>query len=59
MKYKVLVHELTWYNCWYEVEANSEEEAKELILDGEGDLISDDYDCCESRDIENVELYET
>ena len=46
MKYKVFVHELEWYNRVYEIEADSEEEAKEEIEDGNGDVISEDYDCC-------------
>ena len=58
MKYKVFVHELEWYNRVYEIEANSEEEAREEIEDGDGDIISEDYDCCEQRDIEFIKLYE-
>lgn len=58
MIYKVFVHELIWHNFVYEVEAESKDEAREAILDGEGDLVSDDYDYCEQRNIDSIYLYE-
>lgn len=32
--YKIKTRELQWYNCYYTVEADSEEEARELIESG-------------------------
>ena len=44
MKYEVLCKELTWSTVKYEVEADSEEEAKHKIEYGGGNLIYDDFD---------------
>ena len=52
MKYKVICKELTWNTVEYEVEADSEEEAKHKIEYGDGNLIFDDFDAL----IEQFEL---
>lgn len=54
-KYKVKTHELHWLWGYYEVEAESEEEeAKELVYTGEGQ-IDFDLDCIDQIDIEQIE----
>ena len=55
MKYRVRTHELCWYNCCYTVEADSEEEARELVESGDADLEYSDYDTTDQIDIESVE----
>jgi len=56
MKYRVRTHELCWYNCCYTVEADSEEEARELVESGDvDDLEYSDYDTTDQIDIESVE----
>lgn len=55
MKYLVGTHELCWYNCYYTVEADSEEEAQELVKSGFGDFDSRDYDTLEELNIESIE----
>ena len=56
MKYKVLCKELTWSTVEYEVEANSEEEAKHKIEYGEGSLIFDDFDALVEQNIISIKL---
>ena len=58
MKYTVGTHELCWYNCYYTVEADSEEEAKKLIESGEGDLEYNDYNTTEQIDFESIKIIE-
>jgi len=58
MKYLVRTHCLEWHNVGYIVEANSEEEARELVEDGEGDFYYDDFDVTDQIDVESVEEYE-
>lgn len=58
MKYLVRTHCLEWHNIGYIVEADSEEEAKELVGECEGDIYYDNYDTTEQVDIESVENYE-
>ena len=58
MKYLVRVKALEWFDMGYTVEAESEEEAKELVESGEGDLEYDDYDCTDQFDVISVEKYE-
>lgn len=58
MKYRIKTHELCWYNCCYTVEADSEEEARELVEESEGDVYYDNYDTTVQVDIESVEEYE-
>lgn len=53
-KYKVKTHELHWLWGYYEVEAESEEEARELIYTGEGQTYLD-FDCVDQIDIEQIE----
>lgn len=53
-KYKIRTHELHWLWGYYEVEAESEEEAKELVYIGEGQL-DFDLDCIDQIDIEQIE----
>ena len=53
-KYKVKTHELHWLWGYYEVEAESEEEARDLVYSGEGQL-DFDLDCIDQIDIESVE----
>ena len=55
MKYRVRTHELCWYNYCYTVEADSEEEARELVESGNADLEYSDYDTTDQIDIESVE----
>lgn len=58
MKYLVKTHCLEWHNINIIVEADSEEEARELAQELEGDVYSDSYDTTDQVDIETVELYE-
>ena len=53
-KYKVKTHELHWMCGYYEVEAESEEEARALVYAGEGQL-DFDLDCIDQIDIEQIE----
>lgn len=53
-KYKVKTHELHWMWGYYEIEAESEEEARELVYYGEGQLDLD-FDCIDQIDIEQIE----
>ena len=55
MKYRVKTHELCWYNCCYTVEADSEEEARDLIESGEGNIEYSDFDVIDQVDIESIE----
>ena len=55
MKYRIKTHELCWYNCYYTVEADSEEEARDSIESGEGDIEYNDYDVTKQVDIESIE----
>ena len=60
MIYLVRTHCLEWHNIGLIVEADSEEEAKELVIEEvEGDVYYDDYDTIDQIDIESVEEYET
>ena len=58
MKYLVHTHCLEWHNIDIIVEADSEEEARELAEEMEGDIYRDNYDTTDQVDIENVEEYE-
>lgn len=59
MKYLVKTHCLEWHNIGFIVEADSEEEAKELVAEEvEGDVYYDDFDTTDQIDIESVEEYE-
>lgn len=58
MKYLVRTHCLEWHNIGYIVEADSEEEARELAEESEGDFYYDNYDTTEQVDIESIEKYE-
>ena len=59
MKYYVKVKSLEWHDLLYSIEAESENEAKDLIENGEGDLEYDDYDCTDQFDIVEIkEKYE-
>ena len=55
MKYRIKTHELCWYNCCYTVEADSEEEARDIVECGEGDIEYSDYDTTDQVDIESIE----
>lgn len=59
MKYLVRTHELQWYNCYYTVEADSEEEAQELIESGFGDLDCSNYDTTDQIDFESIKIVES
>lgn len=59
MKYLVKTHCLEWHNIGLIVEADSEEEARELAENSEGDVYYDDCDTTDQIDIESVEEYET
>jgi hypothetical protein len=54
MKYTVICKELTWSTVEYEVEANSEEEAKHKIEYGDGNLIFDDFDALIDQKIVSI-----
>ena len=56
MKYSIKTHELLWYNCYYTVEADSKEEAIELVESGCGNLDYSDYDTTDQVDIESIEI---
>lgn len=56
MKYRVRTHELCWYNCYYTVEADSKEEAQELVESGEGNLEYSDYDTTDQ--VDTIEIIE-
>lgn len=58
MKYEVLVNELQWHNVVYRVEAENEEEARDLIISGDGDIISSDFDCVDQRDFNDFKIVE-
>lgn len=59
MKYRIKTHELYWCNCCYTVEADSEEEARDLVIsEGEGEVYFDDFDTTEQIDVENIKEYE-
>lgn len=58
MKYKVRTHELQWHNCYYTVEADSEEEARDLIETGDGNLDDSNYDTTDQIDFESIEPVE-
>ena len=56
MKYRVKTHELCWYNCCYIVEADSKEEARDMIEFGDYDGVEyTDYDTTDQLDIISVE----
>lgn len=58
MKYEVYVHELQWYTSVYTVEADSEEEAQDLIESGDADLICSNYDTTDQMDFESFKIIE-
>ena len=58
MKYLVKTHCLEWHNIGLIIEADSEEDAKELAEELEGDVCYDNYDTTDQIDVENVEEYE-
>ena len=56
MKYRIKTHELCWYNSCYIVEADSEEEVRDLIECGDYDSIEySDYATTDQVDIESIE----
>lgn len=54
MKYYVKVKSLECHNLLYSIEAESEDEAKDLIENGDGDLEYDDYDYTDKFDIVEI-----
>lgn len=58
MKYEVYVHELQWYTSVYTVEADSEEEAQDLIESGDANLMCSNYDCTDKMDFESFKVIE-
>ena len=59
MKYLVETHCLEWHNIGYIIEANSEEEAEDLVIsEGEGDVYYDEFDTTDHIDVENIKEYE-
>ena len=58
MKYLVKTYCLEWHDIGIIVEANSEEEARELAEEMEGDIYYDTYDTTDQIDIESVEEFE-
>ena len=53
-RYRIKTHDLCWYWSTYEVEAESEEQAQELIHMGEG-FVDSDFDCVDQIDIDQIE----
>lgn len=53
-KYLVEVKSLRWYNTGYIIEADSEDEARELY--DIGDIEYDNYDCTDESEVTNVEV---
>jgi len=58
MKYRIKTHELCWYDCCYMVEADSEEEAKDLVECGEANIEYSDYDVTDHIDIVSIKEIE-
>ena len=58
MKYLVHTHCLEWHNIDIIVEADSENEAKDLAGEMEGDIYSDSYDTTDQVDVGEIEPYE-
>ena len=59
MKYLVITHCLEWHNIGYIVEADSKEEARDLVIsEGEGEVYFDDFDTTEQIDVESIKEYE-
>ena len=58
MKYLVHTHCLEWHDVGLIIEADSEEDAKELAQELEGDVYYDYYDTTDQIDVESVEEYE-
>ena len=58
MKYLVKTNCLEWHHVNVIIEADSEEKARELAEEMEGDIYSDTYYTTEQIDIEEVEPYE-
>lgn len=52
--YRVQTHELIWYTCFYDVDAESEEEAKTLVEDGYAYMIDQDFDEVTEIEIEKI-----
>lgn len=52
--YRIQTNELLWYNCVYEVVAESEEEAIILVENGDAKMINNSYDSTEQINIENI-----
>ena len=59
MKYFVKVKTLEWHDVGYIIEADSEEEARELVEQGEGDFEYDDYDCTDQFEVVDIKEYES
>ena len=57
-KYLVKATALEWHKLGYIVEAHSEEEAKTLVEDGEGDFEYDDYDGTDQFEVDDIKEYE-
>lgn len=58
MKYLIKTYELQWYNSCYTVEADSEEEARDLVESGDADLEYSDYDTTDQIDFKSIETIE-
>ena len=58
MKYLVKTHCLEWHDIGIIVEADSEEEARELAEEVDGDIYYDNYDTTDQIDIESIEEFE-
>ena len=58
MKYLVKTYCLEWHDVGYIVEADSEEEARKLAEEMEGDIYYDTYDITDQIDIKSVEEFD-
>lgn len=59
MKYLVITQCLEWHNIGYIVEADSKEEARDLVTsEEEGEIYFDYFDTTEQIDVESIKEYE-
>lgn len=60
MKYIVKVAELQNWTTWYSVEAESRDEAEDLVLTGDADVVDESFGGVDDREILEIEPdYET
>lgn len=57
MKYVVRVDEYQIWNTWYLVEANSADEAEDIFYEEGGEIIDDEFDSIDDREVVSIEPY--